>query len=222
MTFGITAAGIGTAVAAGAAGAAASSVVGGLIGGGGGGASGAASAADPFAGQRGQYQDMLSKLINNPSSITSDPGYQFGLDQSNKAVEGSAAANGMVNSGNVLQALSTNSQNYASQQLNNKELLLAQLSGANVGSPGTAGQILQGQNILNQQAAGTLGSQVGSAVTSGFNNAFGGGGFFGGSGSENSGASSTSTPDDLIGGYTSNRQITAGMNAGAGSTSFNV
>jgi hypothetical protein len=131
--------------------------------------SSAASAADPFAGQRGQYQSMLSNLINNPSSITSTPGYQFGLQQSQNAVEGSAAANGMVNSGNVLQALSTNTQGYASQQLTNQELLLAQLSGANVGSPGTAGQIIAGANNTNTQAAGTLGSQVGGAITQGIN-----------------------------------------------------
>jgi hypothetical protein len=132
----------------------------------------AANAADPFASQRGQYQTQLSNLINNPSSITSQPGYQFGLQQSQNAVEGSAAANGMVNSGNVLNALSTNAQGYASQQLNNQELLLAQLSGANIGSPGTAGQILQGQNNNNQAAAGTLGSQIGGAVTSGANSLY--------------------------------------------------
>ena len=164
MTFGISGAAI-AGVAASVAGSAISSA----ISGGGGGASGAASAADPFAGQRGQYQSMLSNLINNPSSITSTPGYQFGLDQSNKAVEGSAAANGMVNSGNVLQALSTNSQAYASQQLNNQELLLAQLAGANVGSPGTAGQILQGQNLQNQQAGASVGNAVGGAIQSGVN-----------------------------------------------------
>ena len=168
------------------------------------GASAAANAADPFASQRGQYQQQLSNLINNPSSITSTPGYQFGLQQSQNAVEGSAAANGMVNSGNVLSALSTNAQGYAATQLNNQELLLAQLSGANVGSPGTAGQILQGQNQANQQAAGTLGNAIGGAVQQGFNsgaitNPFSS---FGASGSENSGASSTSTPDDLISGYT--------------------
>jgi hypothetical protein len=166
---------VGAAVAGGVA----SSVVGSALGGGSSGASSAANAADPFASQRGQYQSMLSNLINNPSSITSQPGYQFGLDQSNKAIEGSAAANGMVNSGNVLQALSTNSQNYAATQLNNQELLLAQLSGANVGSPGTAGQILQGQNTLNQQAAGTLGSQLGGAVTQGINS-FNSGSYSGG------------------------------------------
>lgn len=167
-------AGVGAAVAGGVAAGAVGVAGSALLGGGSSGAAGAASAADPFSSQRGQYQTMLSSLINNPSSITSQPGYQFGLQQSNNAVEGSAAANGMVNSGNVLQAISTNSQGYTAQQLNNQELLLAQLSGANVGSPGTAGQILQGQNTLNQQAAGVLGSQVGSAVSSGFNSAFGG------------------------------------------------
>jgi hypothetical protein len=172
------------------------------------GAQAAANAADPFASQREQYQQQLFQLMSNPSSITSTPGYQFGLTQSQNAVEGSAAANGMVNSGNVLNALSTNAQGYAATQLNNQELLLAQLSGANVGSPGTAGQILQNQNQSNQQSLGTLGN----AVTSGINQGINSGGFsnawnsFTGSnsttGSENLGASSTSTPDDLISGYT--------------------
>jgi hypothetical protein len=166
MPWGIAAAAVGSV-----AGAAATSA----FSGGSSGASSAANAADPFASQRGQYQGMLSNLINNPSSITSTPGYQFGLQQSQNAVQGSAAANGMVNSGNVLSALSTNAQGYASTQLTNQELLLAQLSGANVGSPGEAGSILQNQNQLNQQSAGALGSQVGSAVTSGFNSAFGNG-----------------------------------------------
>jgi hypothetical protein len=178
MTFGISGAALaGAAVSIG--GAVAGSAVSSAMSGGGG-ASGAAGAADPFAGQRGQYQTMLSNLINNPSSITSTPGYQFGLDQSNKAVEGSAAANGMVNSGNVLQALSTNSQSYASQQLNNQELLLAQLAGANIGSPGTAGQILAGQNTANQQAGAAVGNAVGGAITQGINGFNSGSGYPGG------------------------------------------
>lgn len=172
----VVAAAIGGGVASAAVGSAVSGAMSG--GGGGGGAQQAANAADPFASQRGQYQSMLSQLINNPSSITSNPGYQFGLEQSNKAIEGAAAANGMVNSGNVLQALSTNSQNYAAQQLTNQELLLAQLAGANIGSPGTAGQILQNQNQANQQAGGVLGSQVGQAIQGGLNSYFGGGGSY--------------------------------------------
>ena len=141
-------------------------------GGGGGGAQQAASAADPFAGQRGQYQDMLSQLIKNPSSVTSTPGYEFQLQQGLNAVQGSAAAGGMLNSGNTLAALTKYGEDYASTQYNNQALLLAQLAGANVGSPGTAGQILNSQNLLNQQSASALGNTVGGAVNQGLQNWF--------------------------------------------------
>ena len=140
---------------------------------GGGGSQQAANAADPFAGQRPQYQTMLSNLINNPSSVTSTPGYQFQMDQALKGVEGSAAAQGMLNSGNVLSALTTQAGNEASTQYYNQAELLAQLAGANIGSPGTAGQILQKQDLINQQSASALGNQIGGAVTQGINsNAF--------------------------------------------------
>jgi len=155
------------AVGAGVAGAATSSLVSSAMGGGGGGSQQAANAADPFASQRPQYQTMLSNLINNPSSVTSTPGYQFQMDQALKGVEGSAAAQGMLNSGNVLSALTTQAGNQASTQYYNQAELLAQLAGANIGSPGTAGQILQGQNVSNQQAASALGNQIGGAVTQG-------------------------------------------------------
>jgi len=158
------------AVGAGVAGAATSSLVSSAVGGGGGGSQQAANAADPFASQRPQYQTMLANLINNPSSVTSTPGYQFQMDQALKGVEGSAAAQGMLNSGNVLSALTTQAGNQASTQYYNQAELLAQLAGANIGSPGTAGQILQGQNVSNQQAASALGNQIGGAVTTGLNN----------------------------------------------------
>jgi len=153
------------AVGASVAGAATSSILGG--GGGGGGSQQAASAADPFAGQRPQYQTMLANLINNPSSVTSTPGYQFQMDQALKGVEGSAAAQGMLNSGNVLSALTTQAGNEASTQYYNQAELLAQLAGANIGSPGTAGQILQKQDLINQQSASALGNQVGGIVNQG-------------------------------------------------------
>ena len=129
------------------------------------GASGAAAAADPFASQRGQYQTMLSQLISNPSSISSDPGYQFGMQQGLNAVNGAMASGGYLNSGNRLTALQQQGMDFANTQLTNKELFLAQLAGANVGSPGTAGQILQGQNMANQQAAGVLGNAIGQGVS---------------------------------------------------------
>lgn len=160
------------AVAGAVVGGVASAATGSLLGGGGGGASSAAAAADPFTSQRGQYQDQLSKLLNNPSSITSDPGYQFQLKQGLDAVNGSMAAGGFLNSGNRASALEKYGQDYASTQLQNKELFLAQLAGANVGSPGTAGQIMQNQNQLNQQAAGVVANQVGGAVNNLVSEAF--------------------------------------------------
>jgi len=184
MSFGA----VGGAVAGGIA----SAVVGSALSSGSSGASGAAAAADPFASQRQQYQEQLSSLMKDPSSITSTPGYQFQLQQGLNAVNGQMASSGYLNSGNRLTALNQEGQNFASTQLQNQELFLAQLAGANVGNPSAAGSILQNQNTLNQQAAGTVGNQIGSAVTSGFNNAFSSGSgssgysFTGGGGSSNS------------------------------------
>lgn len=166
---------IGGAIAGGVA----SAATGALLSGGGGGNSGAQQAsaqADPFASQRPQYQTMLANLINNPSSVTSTPGYNFQMNQALLGVEGSAAAKGMLNSGNVLSALTTQAGNEASTQYYNQAELLAQLAGANIGSPGTAGQITQSQNALNQQGISTLAGGVGNAVSSGVNSYINGSG----------------------------------------------
>ena len=161
------------AVGAAVAGGVATAATGALLSGGGGGNSGAQQAsgqADPFASQRPQYQQMLQSLISNPSSVTSTPGYQFQMQQALAGVEGSAAANGMLNSGNVLSALTTQAGNQASTGYYNQAELLAQLAGANVGSPGEAGAITQGQNVLNQQGTSALAGSIGNAVSSGVNN----------------------------------------------------
>jgi len=170
MSFGAVAVGVGSAVA----GAAVSSALAPSGGGGG------AAAADPFAADRPIYRQKLLDLINNPSSITSDPGYNFGLNTGINSVQGSAAAKGMLNSGNALSDVYQFGQNYATNYLQNQELFLAQLAGANVGSPGTAGQINQQNYVAGQQAASAVGNQVGSAVGQGIGNWLGGGGYSGG------------------------------------------
>jgi hypothetical protein len=117
--------------------------------------------------------------MSNPSSITSDPGYQFQLNQGIAAVNGQMASSGYLNSGNRLSALEQEGQNVAQTQLTNKELFLAQLAGANVGSPGEAGAILQQQNQNNQQAAGVFGNALGQGaaqLVNGFNTGSTGGG----------------------------------------------
>jgi hypothetical protein len=115
---------------------------------------------------------MLSNLINNPSSVTQTPGYQFNYQQGLNALQGSEAAGGYLNSGNRMAAAEQYGQNYAQSQYTNQAMLLTQLAGGNIGNPGEAGQIMQGQNTANQQAASVFGNQVGSAVSSGVNSYF--------------------------------------------------
>lgn len=190
-----------------------------IVGGGSGGGGSPTQAADPFAGQREQYQTALQSLMqgnnggqdygafakqrqlalgmgtSNPQQTqmnqmlqpgggqftSSDPSYQFRLSQGLEGVNRGAAKSGMLDSGNRLAALqafgqgtasteyqsqfqrlqsaaTTNAQleqqqfsqlgqvDQASQNLfQNNYSRLAQLSGANSGSPGMAGQLLQQQ-----------------------------------------------------------------------------
>lgn len=59
-----------------------------------------------------QYQDLLK----DPSKVQQTAGYQFALDQGNQAINRSAAAKGMSNSGGILAELAKYGQGMASQQ----------------------------------------------------------------------------------------------------------
>lgn len=172
------------AVAGGVASAATSS----LLGGGGGSGSTDPSVSDPFYSQRMGYQAMLQALMgyngqDSTAAIQNSPGYKFNLNQGLQAVQGSAAAQGMLGSGNVLTALQTQGAGIASNQYWNEVNALSQMAGANIGNPGVAGQIQAG--LAGQTAAGNaaLGNAVGGIVQQGVNSYFGGnsGGYFSGS-----------------------------------------
>lgn len=102
-----------------------------------GGSAGAAAAADPFAGQRPQYQTMLQQLMasgdpatsflnntQNPSAMlqpgynfqSSDPSYKWRLDQGMQATDNKLAASGLNLSGNRMTALMDYAQGSASQE----------------------------------------------------------------------------------------------------------
>ena len=167
-------------------------------------ASRAAGMADPFSGERGAYQGqlrnymgansvdpsqvtagsqnalgMLMNLLQNPGSLTSMPGYQFGLNQALEGVNRGAGASGLLNSGNRLAALQDRGQSYAQgwQKQMYDELLgnvqannsvanlglnaqgqgyqeLANLSGVNTGSPTVAAQALLGGRANQAQSIG--------------------------------------------------------------------
>jgi len=75
-----------------------------------------------------RYQTQLDALLRNPSSIENTPGYQFQMDQGNQAINRSAAAKGMSNSGGVLAELAKYGQGLASQEYGNTLGRLSSLS----------------------------------------------------------------------------------------------
>lgn len=123
------------------------------------GAASAASAADPFAGQRPQYQDMLAKLMQGQFT-PQDPSYAWRFGQGQQAVERSMAAKGMLNSGNFLTALTDYGQGQASTEYANQFSRLARLAGADIGSPSSAAQILAGQQAQQRQDLLGFGNMV--------------------------------------------------------------
>lgn len=100
---------------------------------------------DPFAGQRGQYATMLSNLYNNPGTVTSQPGYEFNLNQGTQALNRTYAATGQQGSGGQAIGLQNYGQGYAANYLNTMSSNLAQLSGA------TTGPMSQGVNNYSAQ-----------------------------------------------------------------------
>lgn len=65
-------------------------------------------------GSGGEFSQKFS-----PASLTSDPGYQFRLEQGIRGIDRSAAASGMSGSGAVLKALARFNQGVASDEFNN-------------------------------------------------------------------------------------------------------
>jgi len=73
------------------------------------------------------YQNQLNNLLRDPSKVQQTAGYQFALDQGNQSINRSAAAKGMLNSGNVLAELAKYGQGMASQQYDAETNRLASL-----------------------------------------------------------------------------------------------
>ena len=102
----------------------------------------------------------LSSLVDGSfmNNWEQDPGYQFRMQEGMKAINNSAAARGMGNSGATLKALTRYGQDYASNEYNNaynrKYTRLSDL--ARMGQNSAAGQAT---------AAGSYGQNVGANLT---------------------------------------------------------
>lgn len=124
----------------------------------------------------GQFGELAQKF--DMSSFQADPGYQFRMDEANKALQRSAAARGGLLSGGTLKGLSNLNQNLASQEYQNaynrfqndqttRFNRLATMAGIGQTATNVTGQL--GQNYAgsaaelaaqgaNAKAAGALGS----------------------------------------------------------------
>lgn len=132
----------------------------------------AAGLANPVASQQPQYQAMLSELLNNPSSVTKLPGYQFNLQQGLGALQSQEAATGNLSSGGADIAAVQYGQNYATSAFNNYEQMLAQLGGFTSANPGAAASAYTSAMNGNTGGTGAIGS---AAAALGLENLFGGG-----------------------------------------------
>lgn len=110
---------------------------------------------------RKSLADLSSQMqaggFNNnmdPSQIANDPGYQFRMAEGQKALERSASARGMLNSGGALKSLAAYSQGLASDEYQNAW---------NRNETGNINRYnrLAGMAGVGQQAANTLGGMSG-------------------------------------------------------------
>ena len=131
---------------------------------GGGGSSGAGNVAggaiyDPFADYRTMYAGKLNDLVNKPSSISSEPFYQFGFNQGADALRRNQQATGRGGSGAQAIELQNYGQNFASNAYQNLFANYSALSGATQGL----------SNVTTQNALNSQNQQAGySAVAQGF------------------------------------------------------
>ena len=119
----------------------------------------------------------IQALLKDPSSITTMPDYQFGLDQGSKALQNSATARGMTHSGQQAKALERYGNDYAGTKLGESFNRLASIAG--IGQTATNQTGAMGQGYAGQMAGNITG--MGNSSASGYigqgnawNNAFGG------------------------------------------------
>lgn len=130
------------------------------------------------AGKRSVSELEKMLLDGDYSGFEASPGYQFRLDEGTKALNRSAASQGLLNSGPQMKALTRYGQDYASNEFNNYTNQLANLAGLGqtatqaTGSAGMSAANNQGQFILDaSKARGSAYENVGSSINSGINNA---------------------------------------------------
>lgn len=119
----------------------------------------------PAVAARNSALEQMQALLKDPSTITKQPGYQFGMDQGTKSLNSGAAARGQTYSGGQAKALTRYGQDYAGTKLDQSFNRLSQL--ASGGQSGTSQTV---DNITSQGNANAMPWVIGSnAVADGIN-----------------------------------------------------
>jgi len=105
------------------------------------------------------YEQRLQELMSNPDAIANTNAYRFRFNEGQQALERSAAAKGMLRSGNTLAALANYGQGAASQEYGNEVSRLGALTGQqnqyNLGRMGLANQEQSNAESAWQNRTGT-------------------------------------------------------------------
>lgn len=132
----------------------------------GGAAIGALSNYYGLPGADGKTPDPSVTAANDNKMIQSLPGYQFGMNQGNQAVQRDLAAKGLLGSGAAGKALTQYGQGYASQQ--SGQYLNGLQSLAGIGQTSVAQTGALGANAANQIGSNQI--YAGNAQASGYAN----------------------------------------------------
>lgn len=121
---------------------------------------------------RQQGADALNKLAGAPdfsftgANLTSDPGYQFGLNEGNRGLTNSAAARGGLLSGAALKASTRYAQDYASTKFNESYGRALQTDTANKNRLQSLAGVGQTAVSQNNSMGMALGQQLGANAMS--------------------------------------------------------
>lgn len=110
-----------------------------------------AEASDPFRAYRPEFAAQLSQLMQNPSMVTSLPGYKASMDSAEQALTRNLASQGLTGSGAAAEALAKFGGEFQNQAFNQYISQLAGLAGAGaMGSQGLMAGTAAGYNTINQ------------------------------------------------------------------------
>jgi hypothetical protein len=116
--------------------------------------------ADPFASQRGFYQDQLKSLYTNPSQMLNNPLFTAARDQATNAAQRAYSAKGYHDSTNELNGIGTAATNASLQHALPYMQQTATNAGATFG-PGASGQIAQAGTQAAAQATNNANGALG-------------------------------------------------------------